>query len=347
MRVMDNRIVSLFGRDFLGMTTRQRNYWLGRAHRYWRREGFPYPTLSDDERKREFAVLRRVAPTSIIQRNLIAHSTIGLRLANAFHPQMWHVPIHGRSAVDVFGDDDRLIRALCKAAAFWPNRRCWNGQCLRSVLRIMHRQRVSNFRPTVAMALLHRYSGTGESILDFSAGYGGRLLGALAVGCKYTGIDPAMAQIDGLRSMTQALESASHGSAKVIQGCAEEILPKLPSRSFSAVLSSPPYFNNERYSDEVTQSCIRYPAYGQWKDRFLKVAIGESSRILEKNGHLLLNVANTDRFPIATDAEAICRHYFGRPVRILRMLMTVTPSERSRLTGPTYRSEPVYVFKKS
>ncbi len=343
---MDNRIVSIFGRDFLAMTSRQQKYWLGQAHRYWREQGFPYPTLSDCERKREFAVLVRAA-TAVIQRRLITHSTVGLRLANAFHPQMWHVPVHGRSAADVFADDERLTRALGKAAVFWPNRRCWNGQCLRSVLRIMHRQRVSNFRPTVAKALLQRYAGTGESILDFSAGYGGRLLGALAVGCEYTGIDPALAQVQGLRAMIETLGPASPGAAQVIQGCAEEVLPRLPSRCFSTVLSSPPYFNNEQYSDEETQSCIRYPVYEEWKERFLKVTIRESHRILEKNGYLLLNVANTDRFPIADDAETICRGCFGSPVQVLRMLMAGTPSERSRPSGSTYRWEPIYVFRKS
>lgn len=347
MQAIKSQVLNIFGRDYAAMTPRQQRYWLEQARRYWREQGFPYPRLSDAERERQFALLSSVAPESILQRNLIAHSTIGLRLANAFHPQMWHVKVHGRSPADVFGDDERLRRALAKAASFWPNRHCWNGQCLRSVLRIMHRLRVSNFRPTVARALLHRYSGAGDAVLDFSAGYGGRLLGALTLARDYTGIDPARAQCRGLTSMAASMSAQSAATALVLQGCAEQILPALASRSFSVVLSSPPYFNHEKYSDEETQSYIRYPTYREWKKKFLRVVLTESFRLLERGGHLLLNVANTGGFEIATDAEHVCRRYFGRPLRVLRLLMTNTPADRARSSPSMYRWEPVYVFRKA
>lgn len=347
MQATQSQVLNIFGRDFASMSQRQQRYWLGRARRYWRGQGFPYPQLSEAERKREFSLLCSVKPQSILQRNLIAHSTIGLRLANAFHPQMWHVKVHGRSPVDIFNDDEKLTRVLKKAATFWPNRHCWNGQCLRSVLRIMHRLRVSNFRPTVARALLQRYSDSGDAVLDFSAGYGGRLLGALTLARHYTGIDPARAQYRGLLSMVEVISAQSAAEAFLFQCCAEQLLPTLASRSFSLVLSSPPYFNHEKYSDEPTQSYLRYATYSEWKKRFLRVVLAESFRLLEKGGHLLLNVADTTRFPIASDAEQICCRYFGRPSRVLRMLMTNTPVDRAQLSCSMYRWEPIYVFKKA
>lgn len=326
------------------MDARRQNFWLLQARNFWRGEGFPYPRLSRSEQLREFDILGRTE-SSILRRDTLRHSTVGLRLANAFHPQMWRMRIHGRSPVDVFRDDVRLARALRKSAQFWPNRRCWNAQCLRSVLRIMHRQRVSNFRPTVAVALLRRYSASQERVLDFSAGFGGRLLGALVVGCNYFGIDPAAAQVSGLRSTIRAFASDSSGQCVITQGCAEEILPSLPSSSFSSVITSPPYFNTERYSDEPTQSFARYPIYEQWRTRFLGVALAESFRILERRGHLLLNVADVNGIAIAADAREICNRYFGSPQKILHMQITRRPTDRGRLPGP-YRWEPVFVFRK-
>jgi tRNA1(Val) A37 N6-methylase TrmN6 len=328
------------------MTLRQQRYWLEQARSHWRMLGFPYPHLSESERKREFAVLGSVEPKSILQRNLVKHSTVGLRLANSFHPQMWHVRVHGRSPVEVFEDDDKLIRALRKAAIFWPNRRCWNGQCLRSVLRIMHRQRVSNFRPTVSRALLHKYSGPGETILDFSAGYGGRLLGAMSLDRSYTGIDASPEQLNGLKRTVEAMCTESRAKTRLIQGCSEDILPTWPSSSFSVVFSSPPYFNCEKYSEEATQSYIRYPNYDQWLDSFLRVILNESFRLLEKGGYLILNVANTDRFPIASDAKSFCHDYFGSPTKVLQMLIRRTPSDGRRRSRSPFRWEPVYVFRK-
>jgi tRNA1(Val) A37 N6-methylase TrmN6 len=211
----------------------------------------------------------------------------------------------------------------------------------------MHRITVSNFRPTVARALLHRYSGSGETVLDFSAGYGGRLLGALTLSRNYTGIDPSRAQFRGLNSMVKSKLSHSCASARLIQGCAEEILPTWDRASFSVVFSSPPYFNRERYSDEPTQSYLRYPTYEEWKKQFLTVILGESFRLLEKGGHLLLNIANTGAFAIASDAEQICRRDFGRPRRVLRMLMPSNPADRAQRPRLAYRWEPVYVFRKA
>jgi SAM-dependent methyltransferase len=211
----------------------------------------------------------------------------------------------------------------------------------------MHRTRVSNFRPTVARALLDRYSGPGDAALDFSAGYGGRLLGALTLERAYTGVDPSSAQIYGLKSMTATFLSHSRGNASIIQGCAEEVLPTLGEGRFSVALSSPPYFNCERYSEEATQSYLRYPLYQDWKERFLNVVLGESHRVLAKGGYLLLNVANSGRVSVASDAEEICRRYFGRPRRILQMLIASGPKDRSRVPASVYRSEPIFVFKKA
>lgn len=346
MSSIDDPTTQVFGRHFLSVSTGTQEYLLQEAMQCWRTRGFPYPELSDAEKEKEFAWLRAAAPSSILNGQVILHTTVGLRLANSFHPQMWHVRVHGRSPVDVFNNDEQLKRALRKAAKFWPNRRCWNAQCLRSVLRVMHRLRVSNFRPTAAKALIDRYCEPGGCVLDFSAGYGGRLLGALVLPCKYVGVDPAVAQIAGLNDAIADLLSSAIGKASVHHGCAEDILPRWSDASCSVVLTSPPYFARERYSDESTQSYLRYPTYEHWKAEFLFTVLRESYRLLGKRGHLLLNVANTGRYPVADDAELICRRYFGPPLCILQMLMPASPAKRAGGLRQHYRFEPVYVFRK-
>lgn len=339
-------VLNIFGRDFVSMTDRRRKYWLERARSFWRLAGFPYPNLSEFERRHEFELVKSVCANSIFSGNLLVHSTLGLRLANSFHPQIWRVREHGRSPVELFEDDRHLVRALEKAARFWPNRRCWNAQCLRSVLRIMFRIRVSNFRPTVARALLDRFSGPSDAVLDFSAGYGGRLLGALTLNRTYVGVDPAAAQVIGLKSMSADLRPQDGARVRIVRGCAEDILPRLSSGEFSVVFSSPPYFDCERYSDESTQSYIRYPVYEAWRDRFLTAVLGESHRVLARGGRLILNVADFVRAPVARDAESICRRWFGAPRAVFRMLISSGPVDRGS-AGRPYRWEPIYVFKKA
>ena len=166
--------------------------------------------------------------------------TVGLRLANAYHPQILAIRRHGGSPVYFFLDDRRLRDALKKSARFYPNRRCWNAQCLRSVLRFRHRSRVSSFRPAVARALYQRFSPDRARLLDFAAGFGGRLLGALTLSRHYGGIDPAARQVEGSLRMAADLARLTIGTPEIMSGCAEELLPLLTGGAFDAILSSPP-----------------------------------------------------------------------------------------------------------
>jgi SAM-dependent methyltransferase len=336
-------ILAVFGRDVLSSPPAERRRWLDRAFRYWRDRGFPFPQTSHGVVRPEFRRLLSAAPHDILRHGSLMPSTIGLRVANAFHPQIWHVKMHGVSAVERFQDDSVLRSVLLKTLRFWPNRRCWNAQCVRSLMRIHHRARVANFRPTAAKAVIHHFSADGSRVLDFSAGFGGRLLGALALNRHYIGVDPARSQACGLTRMVRALAGVARGTAEVHRACAEDLLPLMPARSVDLVFSSPPYFNLERYGAEATQSYKRYPRYVEWRERFLAVVIREACRVLRHGGCLAINVADTRNFPIARDTLAIARREL-RLVRRLRLVMNAAPAARAR--GRLYRYEPVYVFQK-
>jgi hypothetical protein len=342
----DDHVLEVFGRQVTSTTPRRRTRWIERALMYWRRRGFPYPVLNVDDTEREFKRLELVEDGNIIRGKWIHSSTLGLRLANAFHPQIWHVTAgrHTKSPVDHFLDDETLHKLLHRAARFWPDRRCWNAQCIRSVLRIYGGGRVSNFRPAAARALISRYSRSGEIVLDFSAGFGGRLLGCLTLNRRYIGIDPALHQINGLRSMLVALRPFTSANATIVHDRAEDVLPRLPSETIDLVFSSPPYFNVERYDSDDNQSCLRYPTYRSWKELFLSIVISSSHRILRRGGRLVINVANTPRHAIASDIKAMVGRLFGQP-RVLRLLMHTRPFQRA-LGTKQYRWEPVLVFTK-
>src|SRR5205807_2694325 len=134
----------------------RQNKWVSLAQNYWRDNGFPYPSLSQDDIELEFRRLSAVPADAVLRRRSLYPSTVGLRLANTFQPQIWSVPArnHRLAPVDHFNNDDTLRKLLLRAATFWPNRRCWNGQCLRGMLRIYAGGRVSNFRPAVARAII-------------------------------------------------------------------------------------------------------------------------------------------------------------------------------------------------
>jgi SAM-dependent methyltransferase len=333
-------VPQVFGRQITAMDPWEAAIWVDRAFAYWRLCGFPYPTVSSTESVSELDRLRRVGAPQLGE-TLSRPSTVGLKLANSFHPEMWAARVRGRSPLSCFEDDKILRHVLEKAVRFWPDRRCWNARCVRILVSIHNRGRVSNFRPTVARALIEAFSPEGAEVLDFSAGYGGRLLAALTLPCRYVGIDAATAQCDGLRRMTAALE----GNAQIVHACAEDALPHFDCGRFDLVISSPPYFKLERYSDEPTQSYRRHPRYDLWLSGFLNPLLEHSHRVLRKKGQLILNVVDLARYPIAHDALLLASKLFGPPQHIYNLAMSTNPAEKSR-NSKFHRTEPIFVFRK-
>lgn len=319
---------------------------MDRAFHYWRYRGFPYPSLTSEEIQSEFRCLQRTNPKATLLRNVAKLSTVGLRTANSFHPQMWHVKSRGLSPVECFKIDQYLRKVLQKCMHFYPNRRCWNAQCVRSVLRFYHRGRVANFRPSVARAIYCKYTRPNTTVLDFSAGFGGRLLGSLTLKQHYIGIDPAKQQVRGLRDMGAALSPVSVGTYEIHQNCAEDILPSFSPCSFDLVFSSPPYFDKEKYENSPMQSNIRYPKYSLWLEQFLCPAIREVHRTLRPSCYFLLNVLNTVDYPIADHALNFAINFF-KHCSTIKLLMHKLPHARHKTNNDQkYRWEPIYVFRK-
>ena len=341
-----NGIVSLLGREILDVGSRRRRQYLRDAYEYWRKTGFPYGNLKKKEVESLFRSVSNSPELDISDGHVLNTSTVGLRLANSYHPQMWHARSHGhlRCPYDYFQDDDHLRTMLERAPRFWPKKRCWSPQAIRNLVRIYAGGRVSNFRPVVARNIINRFSRDGDIVLDFSAGYGGRLLGCLTLDRLYIGIDPAQKQVSGLKIMYKDLHKYSSSKAEIMMGCAEDILPSMDRDSVDIVFSSPPFFNLEIYSDEPTQSSNRYKEYEAWRSCFLEVVIAQARRVLRRKGFFAINVPTRCRYPIESDTLGFASDLFSYHCTI-NMKMNARPLQRAQ-NGCAYRTEPIYVFQK-
>lgn len=300
------------GSEWQDFPAKRRVKLLDRAFRYWRDKGFPYYSLNVGEIRREFSSLAAQKVTAASEAGGVAGSSVGLRLANNFHPQMWSVRVSRYlSPMDVFLDDEKLVRAIEKAWLIWPDRYGARPSCLRRILKSFpNAASVSNFRPTVSRSIVASYTRPGEAVVDFSSGYGGRMLGCLAVGRNYIGIEPCAAQVRGSRKMLATLHSLKLTTcqATLYRGCAEDTLPSIPSRSAALIFSSPPYYDWERYSTQSTQSFRRHGSYAAWLSGFMAPVIAESRRILKRGAHLILNISGKRRYPSREDVEALASH---------------------------------------
>lgn len=342
---IEQGIEDVFGRDLLALPEKQLQIELDNALCYWRTKGFPYEKMTSEDIFKEYKKIERTDCNSILIGNKIISSTVGLGLANSFHPQMWHIARrdHLDSPIQHFENDETLRKVLLRAIRFWPNRHCWRAYNVRNVFRIYSGGRVSNFRPTVSKALIEKFSCDNARVLDFCSGFGGRLLGAASLKRHYTGIDPSPKQIAGIKKMYKSIQPFARGSAEFYKGCAEDLMPTMDARSFDLIFTSPPYFWQEKYCLKRNQSYLRYQSYPEWRDKFLEPVIRESHRLLKRGGFLVINISDVKNYDLTGDLEEFAAPYFKLADKY-SLDLNARPVQRKN--GLAYKCEPVYIFKK-
>ena len=142
---------------------------------------------------------------------------------------------------------------------------------------------ISIFRPIMAMELYCKISA--NRILDFTMGWGGRLLGAHVLNVEsYIGIDINTELSRPYQKMVSFLREREKSSKKQTQ--IELIFKDALSVDYSkldydTVFTSPPYYNIEEY---------RHLKKYDWKDEFYDPIIKMTWKYLKKNGHYCLNI---------------------------------------------------------
>ena len=133
-----------------------------------------------------------------------------------------------------------------------------------------------------------------RNVLDFSAGWGDRLIGALTSNIDmYYGVDPNDCLHPNYAKMIELFAPLSpNPKAKyiLINGPFEKTtLPK--NAIFDLVYTSPPYFDYESYTDNQKQSMVSYDTETSWLNNFLFIAVDKSISQLKNHGHIVLYIS--------------------------------------------------------
>lgn len=169
-------------------------------------------------------------------------------------------------------------------------------------------QVAGNFRPGYALYLYRKYVPEGGVILDTSAGFGGRLVAAIAHGRvqKYVGIDPSTETQAANKKLAEAL--AFGDRAQIIVLPAEDVDADAEGLTGKCdfAFTSPPYFAKEQYSEEETQSFKRYPEYAGWVAGFLQPVLRLQYKCLKPGAVSVFNIDDVTidgvKLPLAQDA---------------------------------------------
>lgn len=303
---------------------------------YYRRFGYPHYSYNATEKAKELDKIRAFDYGQLISDGTIRQTMHGLGLAWSYFPHALSVRV-GKMLTpsEVFEDDDLLRKALA--------RRLKRGTYIshsgiRKAIRTYSGvQAVSNFRPTAAAAIYDSFAPEDATVWDCSCGFGGRLLGAIASRnvATYIGTDPGADTMTGLHELAADLSGVT--DVKLHQVGSEDFV--CDPQSVDLCFTSPPYFDTERYSNEDTQSWVRYGSPSDWNEGFLRGTIESCRSALKSSGWLILNVANVTSHPtLVEDTIRIAVESGFAHTTTLRLAL-------SSIAKGGYKYEPVLVFK--
>jgi hypothetical protein len=156
----------------------------------------------------------------------------------------------------------------------------------------------TNFKPSLAKHIISFFGA--KKVLDFSAGWGERMLGAMAAEVEeYLAFDPNITLQAG-----HSLALRTHGTPQQQQNFNIRYEPfecsNLSPEDFSAdlVFTSPPFFNLEVYTTQEHargQSIHSHKGVNAWLVKFLFQALKKAWSCLSRGGHMALHYSDTTK----------------------------------------------------
>ena len=249
----------------------------------------------------------------------------------------------------------------------------------------LNSQPAVNFPPLTARLLYEKLTDHIEqdeplNIYDPSAGWGGRILGAMASKKRihYIGTDPNTDNyIDELGKSryeyvadffnehgleTNPFWEEEKNTYHVFQEGSEHIGNHPDFQQYKGkldmVFTSPPYFDREQYSDDDEQSFKAYPMYHDWRDNFLKPTLTNAYESLRNDRYLLWNIADIktgkDTFqPLEQDSidiiESLGGEYKGKLKMLMASMIGVDQTNVKNsvvVDGVPLKYEPIFIFYK-
>ena len=147
----------------------------------------------------------------------------------------------------------------------------------------------SSFKLSLAKAVYEIFGA--KRILDISAGWGDRLLAAIAHGVeRYVGFDPNTNLEHGHNEIIEYFSKDKDRYSVFYEPFETASLSN--SDRYNLIFSSPPYYDLENYTDLPGQSIQNYPDFNDWMVGFLFKSLLKSWNQLEIDGHMVIHICD-------------------------------------------------------
>ena len=257
----------------------------------------------------------------------------------------------GNRVVDAFTFTERLNTIGSKGISFyefWKNREFYSRKkYVKKYLAFANRQHnqttakvwynlyrfyftsINCFRPLVAMEYYCMFSP--KCVLDMTAGWGGRLVGACALDIpNYIGIDNNLALKEPYGQLCAFLQPQT--KTHIDMRFCDALTVDYSVLKYDMVFTSPPYYDLEQYG---TRESNMERTKEEWDNTFYRPLFRDTYRHLAKGGHYCLNI------PVEI-FERVCRDILGEPWK----RVSLKKSDRQQTDSSKKYVEYVYIWKK-
>eukprot|EP00056_Hartaetosiga_gracilis_P018035 m.9389 g.9389 ORF g.9389 m.9389 type:complete len:676 (+) comp6342_c0_seq2:165-2192(+) len=196
----------------------------------------------------------------------------------------------------------------------------------------------TQFKPSLVVGVLKHLNCAGKRMLDFSAGWGDRLTGAIASNMEcYHAFDPNTSLRVGHDAIKMAfLEKEKHSDFVVTYTGFEEA--RLERDFYDIVLTSPPFFDFEIYTkDTPGQSVDTYTRFEAWVVDFLVASIRKAFEALRVGGKCVIHITDVYKTKVC---EPMC-------LLVLASVPCASYNGVMCSLGGVGRPRPLWVFTKT
>jgi SAM-dependent methyltransferase len=147
-----------------------------------------------------------------------------------------------------------------------------------------------SFDVTVALQLMRLFSAT--KVLDFCAGWGDRLIAAIAGNMEYTGVDINREVFPGYAKAISTLVAPKSRKRYVMINEPAETADIPGGAGYDLVFTSPPYFASEEYSPDAANRNVHDRDVQTWFCKFMMPALQNAWAHLKDGGHMLIALSD-------------------------------------------------------
>jgi len=298
--------------------------------------GFPNKKYPDNELLNDWNKLINKNTKDI---NINSSMITGTKIIKHYMPNFYDVSNHKGVSIKSLWRKEYLKNALIFNRKYHSTP--YYSEIVRSLGFTAGVANVTMYRPLLAKQIVDDLNA--KSVLDCCVGWGGRMLGSSSLNVPYTGIEPDTITFNNLNSISKFLNLKD---VNIINGCAENILPKLynDNKKFDLGLTSPPYYNLELYSNENTQSTQKYDSYLSWRQNFLEPCIKYVCLTCKYSAWSIKNFKSDKKYPLLDDVFSIHYNLNYKCIKQYSLTNSCRPGAKSSNNVKT--KEQTYIFTK-